>query len=293
MATVAPGCIIMACAHSQGLRALFTAPEHSSGPALPFRDEVPRESRRKRGREGLPELNEAQVHYPYESSCLKAISVGSSLSATRKYLVMVGHYGSRSDSGSGSVCPPGVTLLLLSAYEGEEHPSTVTSAEVSEMPTSGNVSCQTLSECSCLPPGFPSSFESISEGGNILSVPESVLFMDPSVSTQAGVSDSLPERVRWLVGYRQGLLALYQWTSRSGQGCSESLWNLQLGDLPLTLSPLEGGRSALVMGSHAYQVSISPLNDRLVASTLSIGDAAALTSLTVSSPQSEIKTNVS
>ena len=285
MAAVAPGCVVMACAHSLGLRVVLTAQEPSSSglAGSSLRDNSPQAAlqSRKRGRDGL-QLDEASMQYPCEVSCLQALSLGT-ISDKKEYLVLVGHYRRSDDSGSRSGSDrPGTTLLLLSALGPHpgcvSRPAAAEAAGSSAIPTSGRIGCMVLSECSGLPLGFPASFEPSSGVTDMLAVPESVLFMDPSHSIQGEAS--MPERVRWLVGYRQGMLVLHQWQRRSDlSGSSEALWHLQLGDLPLTLSPLENGRSALVMGRQAHHISISPLNNRIVATNLNVGDVTSLSSV--------------
>jgi hypothetical protein len=146
----------------------------------------------------------------------------------------------------------------------------------------------------------------------MLMVPESVLFMDPGTASGSGRASppasppgtafgGLPVRLQWLVGYRQGLLALYQWSkptslppASAGEAgaqlpTAQLLWHLQLGGLPLSLSPrgwdcqAGGGSGALAVGSQVYSVSVSPLNQRLTARAVDLRGVAALSNLVLPS----------
>ena len=128
-------------------------------------------------------------------------------------------------------------------------------------------------------------------------VPESVLFISPRGPPAEPLAaghpprwgEMLPDRIQWLVGYRQGLLALYQWrqSDEVGAPAAQLLWHLQLGCLPLSLSPrgwdCEEGEGAMAVGSRVHCVSISHFNHRLTATAVNLRGVAAISNLVLPS----------
>ncbi|GAX82996.1 hypothetical protein CEUSTIGMA_g10423.t1 [Chlamydomonas eustigma] len=287
---------------------------------------------RKRARQGTHLSTGCVIPLKQEVSCLQVKPLPSA--AAGHYLVLLGHYGTYNgsvdddDSGMNS-SHPGSTLMML-APTGPHNSAAVASDPMPSMDWG------VISEG--LPPDVLSQLGPPwgAAGSTMMMVPESVLLLEPKPlrAPVPSLHHSGPlasiESVNWLVGYRQGLLALYQYrpraapgppqlystnaigmatlsTERSGDPASaQLLWCMQLGDLPLSLSPLPSpppyrddlsqGKDdldmetrsgsdttavALSVGRSMSVISISPLNNRLHAQTVALQGVASASCLDI------------